>query len=147
MAAEIGCSSYARFCRQFIDRNAFAVPAIIIVAQGQQFFCADTRIEHDHADNIVPQSDIGALVERGQKLLQCFNWCGLDVAIVPPFAKLVDFDGIFADMTLLDQPIQKSVDILKGLIIAGRGGIRDCGEKGEHIIFKLCFVQTVAAVL
>lgn len=87
MAAEIGCSSYARFCRQFIDRNAFAVPAIIIVAQGQQFFCADTRIEHDHADNIVPQSDIGALVERGQKLLQCFNWCGLDVAIVPPFAK------------------------------------------------------------
>ena len=80
-------------------------------------------------------------------MLQRFNGRGLDVAIVPPFAKLVDFDGIFADMTLFDQPIQKSVDILKGLIIAGGGGIRDCGEKGEYVIFKLCFVQTVAAVL
>ena len=79
--------------------------------------------------------------------MQRFNGRRLDIAIVPPLAEPMDLDRISADMPLLDQPIQKSVDVLKRLIIVGGGGVGNCSEKGEYIVFKLYFVQAVAAVL
>ena len=50
--------------------------------------------------------------------------------------ELMNLDGILLDEFLLKRPIQKCVDGLERFIIAGRGGVGDCGKKCQHIAFE-----------
>ena len=50
--------------------------------------------------------------------------------------ELMNLDGILPDEFLLKRPIQKCVDGLERFIIAGRGGVGDCGKKCQHIAFE-----------
>jgi hypothetical protein len=68
--------------------------------------------------------------------LQLVHGKRLDVSIVPPLMELMNLDGILPDEFLLKRPIQKCVDGLERFIIAGRGGVGDCGKKCQHIAFE-----------
>jgi len=68
--------------------------------------------------------------------LQLVHGERFDVSIVPPLMELMNLDGILPDEFLLKRPIQKCVDGLERFIIAGRGGVGDCGKKCQHIAFE-----------
>jgi hypothetical protein len=68
--------------------------------------------------------------------LQLVHGERFDVSIVPPLMELMNLDGILLNKLLLKRPIQKCVDVLERFIIAGRGGVGDCGKKCQHIAFE-----------
>ena len=104
--------------------------------QIQKFFRTDTGIQHQDNDGIVAHARIAFPVQSLQKALERLNAGRLDIPIIFPLIQPVGFERVPRQIFLRHQPVEKCIDILERLMIAGRGGIRDRGKIPQSVLFQ-----------
>ena len=96
---------------------------------------------------IVAHPCVAFPVQSLQEALERLNCGWLDIPVILSLLQPVGFERVLRQVFLRHQPVEKCIDVLKRLIIAGRRGIRDSCKLPQRVLFQWFIGNAVLAML